>query len=35
MPTVPIQITTRTNKARFTQGGTAELVNCYVEADRG
>jgi hypothetical protein len=29
--TVPIEITTRTNKARFTQGGTAELVNCYVE----
>jgi hypothetical protein len=29
--TVPINITTRTNKARFTQGGTAELVNCYVE----
>lgn len=29
--TVPINITTRTNKARYTQGGTAELVNCYVE----
>lgn len=28
---VPIQIPTRTNKARFTQGGVAELVNCYVE----
>lgn len=31
MQTVPINITTRTNKARFTQGGAAELVNCYVE----
>jgi hypothetical protein len=29
--TVPINITTRTNKARYTQGGTAELVNCHVE----
>lgn len=28
---VPIQIPTRTNKARYTQGGVAELVNCYVE----
>lgn len=29
--TVPITLTNRTNKARFTQGGTAELVNCYAE----
>jgi len=29
--TVPINITTATNKARYAQGGTAEIVNCYVE----
>lgn len=28
---VPVSLTNRTNKARFTQGGTAELVNCYAE----
>lgn len=28
---VPIELTNKSNKARFTQGGTAELVNCYAE----
>lgn len=29
---VPIALTNKTNKARFTQGGSAELINCYAEA---
>ncbi len=29
---VPIELTNKSNKARFTQGGSAELINCYAEA---
>lgn len=31
MPLVPIALANRSNPARYTQGGTARLENCYVE----
>lgn len=31
MPLVPVNLTNKTNPARYKQGGDAQLVNCYVE----
>lgn len=31
MPLVPIALTNKTNRARYKQGGSARLLNCYVE----
>jgi hypothetical protein len=31
MPIVPISLTNKSNPARFKQGGSAQLLNCYVE----
>jgi len=31
MPLVPIALTNKSNQARYTQGGTASLVNCFAE----
>jgi hypothetical protein len=32
MPLVPVALTNKSNPARYKQGGSAQLINCYVES---